>query len=96
VKVEVGTIFTVAVRVTVPPSPVTVIVYVVLVDGETPMGPYKAVLPIAGLKLTDVAFIVLQFNVLVSPGLIVTGFAVNVAYGITLTVTDCVADPPAP
>jgi len=96
VKVEVGTTFTVTVRVIVPPAPVTVIVYVVLIDGETPIEPFRAVLPIAGLKLTDVAFTVLQFKVLVPLGLIVDGFAVNAACGTMLIVTDCVVVPPAP
>ena len=63
----VGTIFTVAVLVIVPPGPVTVMVYVVFVEGDTPIEPLRAVLPIAGLKLTDVAFVVAHVRVLDPP-----------------------------
>jgi hypothetical protein len=46
VKVIVGTMLTVAVCDTVPPGPVAVIVYIVLVDGVTTIEPFRAVPPI--------------------------------------------------
>ena len=63
----VGTIFTVAVLVIVPPGPVTVMVYVVFAVGDTLFVPLNAVLPIAGLKLTEVAFVVAHVRVLDPP-----------------------------
>jgi len=95
--VAVGTIFTVAVLVIVPPGPVTVMVYVVFVEGETPIEPLRAVLPIAGLKLTAVALVVLQLKVLVPPRLMGFGLAVNVAVGGAIfTVAVLVVLPPIP
>ena len=66
-KLIIGTILTIAVCDTVPPGPVTVIVYIVLVDGETTIEPFRAVLPIAGLKLTEVAFVEAHVRVLDPP-----------------------------
>jgi hypothetical protein len=82
VKVTVGAaIFTVAVLVLVPATLVAFNVYVVLVAGDTTIDPLSAVLPIAGLKLTDEASLAFHVRVLGAPRLIVVGFAEKVAGG---------------
>ena len=81
-KLAVGeAIFTVAVLVVVPPIPVAVIVNVVFVVGDTLFEPLRAVLPIDGLKLTDVAPSVLQERVLEAPRFIIVGPAEKLTAG---------------
>jgi hypothetical protein len=89
VKVEIGIIFTATFTLLSidPAALLTVIIYVVLFAGDTLLDPLNAVLPIGGLKLTDVALSVLQVKVHRAPGSIVVWLAEKFAVGTMLTVT---------
>ena len=88
--------------VVVPPRPVAVSVYVVVVGGFTTVDPDVATPPTLGSMTTFSAFVTDQLSVLDSPAGIVLGFASNDAItggstrGLTTIVTCFVAVPPQP
>jgi len=72
---------TVAVLLVVPPAPVAVIVYVVVLVGETDFVPDNDVLPILGEKDTEVALLLDQVKVEKLPEVIMVGLALKLAVG---------------
>jgi hypothetical protein len=97
-----GAGFTVIVTacVAVPPAPVAVSVYVVVLRGDTTADPEAAgaLVPTAGAIEIEVAFVVCQVRVVDRPAVIVVALAETVAVtaAFTVTVTLCVVAPPAP
>lgn len=94
------------VAVDVPPGPVAVNVYVVVVFGTAVVFPetgncWLSSPGVCGVINTDVAFVVCQVSVVNEPATTVVGFAVNVEIvgftaAATVMVTVAVAVPPAP
>ncbi len=78
---------TVALAVELPPGPVAVNVYVVVVDGETETLPDVGCDPMPLSIVTDVALLVLQLNVELCPGVMLVGFAVKLIVGTVDVVT---------
>lgn len=83
---------TVADAVAVPPGPVAVNVYDVLSVGFTVTDPETGKLPWILEILTDVAFVVAQLRVTLSPMTMLVGFAVK----LVITGTEVVVPPPFP
>lgn len=93
-----GTV-TVVAEVTVPPVPVAVKVYCVVVVGLTVVEPEGDTTPIPWSMETVVAFAVVHVRVDEFPAVIVVGFAVSLAVGTdacTVTVAEAVVLPPGP
>jgi hypothetical protein len=74
-------IVTVALAVTVPPAPVTVIVYVVVCVGETLYVPLGWTVPILLSICADVAFVDVHVSVEPWPELIAVGLALSETVG---------------
>jgi hypothetical protein len=83
----------------VPPGPVTVIVYVAVVEGKTSREPFRATLPTPLSMVAVSALVALQDSVVDAPAIIDSGFAEILTIGVgcvTVTATDSVAVPPGP
>ena len=81
-----------------PPAPVHAREYVVVVPGETERDPEVPV-AVKLVPVQEVAFVELQLSVEDCPPVMVPGLAESETVGagtVTVTVVDCVADPPAP
>jgi len=91
--------FTLNVDVAVPPGPVALAVYIVVLEGEPVTDPFTGFLPILLSRVTEVALVVVQFNVVLPPRVTVSGVAVKTMVGgnTTFTVTlEGTAGPPGP
>ena len=78
---------TVALAVDDPPGPVAVSVYVVVDDGDTAMLPEVGCDPMPLSIVTEVALLVLQFNVELCPAVMLAGLAEKLIVGTVDVVT---------